>query len=37
MPVIIAPEDYETWLTGTPGEAVALLRPYPAQDMRAYP
>ena len=31
MPVIIAPEDYETWLTGTPQQALALLRPYPAE------
>ena len=37
MPVIIAPEDYETWLTGTPEQALRLLRPYPAEQMRAYP
>lgn len=37
MPVIVAPEDYETWLTGTPEHALALLRPYPAEQMRAYP
>lgn len=37
MPVIIAPEDYETWLTGTPEQARALLRPYPSEAMRAYP
>jgi putative SOS response-associated peptidase YedK len=37
MPVIIAPEDYDTWLTGTPEEALALLKPYPADAMRAYP
>ena len=37
MPVIIAPEDYETWLTGKPAQALALLRPYPAEQMRAYP
>ena len=37
MPVIIAPEDYDTWLTGTPEQALALLKPYPAEDMRAYP
>jgi Uncharacterized conserved protein len=34
MPVILAPEDYETWLTGTAEEAAALLRPYPAERMR---
>jgi putative SOS response-associated peptidase YedK len=37
MPVIIAPEDYDTWLTGTPEQALALLTPYPAEAMRAYP
>lgn len=29
MPVIIAPEDYETWLTGEVDEAVKLVRPAP--------
>jgi len=37
MPVIIAPEDCETWLTGTHLQALALLRPYPSEAMRAYP
>lgn len=37
MPVIIAPEDYDTWLTGTSEQALTLLKPYPAQEMRAYP
>src|SRR5450755_1031619 len=37
MPVIIAAEDYDAWLTGTPEQALALLRPYPAEEMRAYP
>ena len=37
MPVIITPGDYETWLTGTPTQALALLRPYPPDAMRAYP
>lgn len=37
MPVIIAPEDYDTWLVGTPDQALQLLRPYPAEEMRAYP
>lgn len=36
MPVIIAPGDYETWLTGAPGDVLPLLRPYPAVQMRAY-
>ncbi|WP_235841512.1 SOS response-associated peptidase family protein [Cereibacter azotoformans] len=34
MPVILAPEDYETWLMGTAEQAAALLRPYPAEGMR---
>ncbi|WP_299551100.1 SOS response-associated peptidase [uncultured Tateyamaria sp.] len=34
MPVILDPSDYETWLTGTPDQALALLRPYPAAGMR---
>ena len=29
MPVIIAPEDYETWLTGNPDDAQRLIRPAP--------
>ena len=29
MPVIIAQEDYETWLTGEPEEAARLIRPAP--------
>ena len=37
MPVIIAPEDYDPWLIGTPEQALALLKPYPAALMRAYP
>ncbi len=28
MPVILDPEGFETWLTGTPEDAEALLRPY---------
>ncbi|GAA6189870.1 SOS response-associated peptidase [Litorivita sp. NS0012-18] len=34
MPVIVAPEDYETWLTGTAEAASKLLRPLPADQMR---
>jgi putative SOS response-associated peptidase YedK len=30
MPVIIAPEDYETWLTGAAETAATLIRPAPA-------
>ncbi|MCB1430969.1 MAG: SOS response-associated peptidase [Alphaproteobacteria bacterium] len=29
MPVVIAPEDHETWLTGEIGDAQALIRPAP--------
>jgi putative SOS response-associated peptidase YedK len=29
MPVIIAPEDYETWLTGEADDAAKLIRPAP--------
>jgi putative SOS response-associated peptidase YedK len=36
MPVILDPADYETWLTGDPNAAQALLRPYPDAAMRAY-
>jgi putative SOS response-associated peptidase YedK len=37
MPVIIGDADYDAWLTGTPEQALALLKPYPAEEMRAYP
>ena len=40
MPVILAPEDYESWLDidGTPADrAQSLLRPYPAAAMTAVP
>jgi putative SOS response-associated peptidase YedK len=39
MPVIIAPADYATWLdAATPlDEAAKLLRPYPAEQMTAWP
>lgn len=29
MPVVIAPQDYETWLTGEAKDAAALMRPAP--------
>ncbi len=29
MPVIVAPQDWRTWLAGSPEEAFALCRPYP--------
>jgi putative SOS response-associated peptidase YedK len=41
MPVILGRESYESWLgeTGTPSRTklAILLRPYPAELMRAYP
>jgi putative SOS response-associated peptidase YedK len=37
MPVIIAAEDFETWLTGDPDEAAALLRPAPDDLLTAFP
>ena len=40
MPAIIAPDDYATWLGETdpdPNAARALLRPYPADEMAAWP
>jgi putative SOS response-associated peptidase YedK len=39
MPVILRPEDYDRWLEpGDPGRPpVNLLRPYPAEAMRAWP
>ena len=33
MPVILNPADYALWLTGTPGKAFALLKPFPAERM----
>jgi putative SOS response-associated peptidase YedK len=37
MPVILGDADYDSWLTGTPEQAIELLKPYPAGVMRAYP
>ncbi len=33
MPVILRPDDYETWLTGSPEGAMKLAAPFPANDM----
>ncbi|MFZ3583317.1 SOS response-associated peptidase [Loktanella sp. DJP18] len=33
MPTILDPEDYDEWLTGTPDDAFALIRPFPADRM----
>ena len=34
MPVILRPEAYQTWLTGSLDEATALIKPYPSDEMR---
>ena len=36
MAVILAPDEEETWLEGSPGEASALLDPYPADELTAH-
>ena len=37
MAVILDPAEEETWLRGDPDEAAALLDPYPADELTAYP
>jgi putative SOS response-associated peptidase YedK len=37
MPVIVKPKDYEHWLYPSIAPPLDLLRPYPAEDMRAWP
>jgi len=39
MPVILRPEDYDRWLSADSAidELRALLKPFPAEEMRAYP
>ncbi|HZU77081.1 MAG TPA: SOS response-associated peptidase family protein, partial [Dehalococcoidia bacterium] len=40
MPVLLPPEDARTWLDRSitdPSEVLPLLRPYPAEEMEAYP
>jgi putative SOS response-associated peptidase YedK len=34
MPVILRPDDYETWLTGSHDDALALIKPFPSEQMR---
>lgn len=34
MPVMLHPEDYERWLTGSVEDALELLWPFPAEEMR---
>ncbi len=37
MPLLLAPEDWATWLEGTQAEAQALLRPAPEAALRSWP
>lgn len=37
MPVILALEDRDTWLRGSPLQARALIRPFPAEGLHAMP
>ena len=40
MPVILAPEDYSSWLdagVSRTDRLLALLKPYPAEAMQLYP
>lgn len=37
MPLIIAPDDWHTWLEDTAQAALALLSPYPVESMQAWP
>lgn len=37
MPLLLAPEDWATWLEGTQAEAQALLRPSPEAALRSWP
>ena len=36
-PVNVAEADYERWLTAVPGQVQALMKPYNADEMEAYP
>jgi putative SOS response-associated peptidase YedK len=37
MPAILSKDDREAWLTGSPDEAWATLKPYPEDHMVAWP
>jgi len=37
MPVIVAQRDYDAWMTADASAAQNLMRPYPAEAMKAYP
>jgi len=34
MPVILQPDDYDTWLTAEPADTLALAKPFDASAMR---
>ena len=36
MPVIVDPSDYDLWLEGAPGEANAVIKPFPPDNMAFY-
>ncbi len=36
MPAILARKDHAAWLAGDPASALACLKPYPEQQMRAH-
>jgi putative SOS response-associated peptidase YedK len=36
MPALLAEADHDAWLSGAPGEARALLKPYPDEEMVAW-
>ncbi|MGC8517554.1 MAG: SOS response-associated peptidase [Steroidobacteraceae bacterium] len=37
MPAILAPEQFEAWLSGAPQTALTMLQPYSSERMAAYP
>jgi putative SOS response-associated peptidase YedK len=37
MPVIVEPEDYDRWMDPSTAPSLDLLRPYAANQMRAWP
>lgn len=37
MPAILAKEDHQAWLTGTPEQAFSVLKQFPSGEMFAYP
>jgi putative SOS response-associated peptidase YedK len=37
MPVIVAPEYWQSWLSGTEDDIAELIAPYVGDDMQAWP